>query len=575
MQMRRYNRGLTGLAAITILALAMTGCAGGTEQKDNGPEASIGFAECVTKPTACNTGKTKPGGTMTYAIGKDIKAWNTLSSAGNTLEYSHALFGVVPRAHIYHPDVSVQLNKDLLESAEITSKSPMVVTYKIRKEAVWNDGTPVSAEDFIYAWKVQNTRDCPKCAPATTSGFKQASSVVGSDGGKTVTVTFSDPFPDWQGMFAPMYPAHIAAQHGTLEESFKWLDANVPTYSAGPYRVDKYEPNFAVTLVPNDKWWGAKPALDKVIFRIITKDAELIPAMRNREVHAISPIPTADLVAQAKELGDSHWFLGKSLSWEHFDFNLKNKYVADKAFRQAVFTAVNRQAIIDKTVGQYAPGTKPIDNFNFVPGMPAYKDVVTPTGQGGGDIEKAKGILTGAGYKIEGGKLYTPSGEAVPPLRMRYTTGNQLRKDTCELFATMVKPLGIEVTVVQTDNLGQTLSEGDFDIMIFAWVLNPFRIGGARQLWHSTSSSNYGKWVNPESDRLLDEANKLIGDDAKAFDLVNQASAVMAADAYVLPLFQRENFIAVNKTFTNVRPNPTNHGAVYNIGGWGLLEQAN
>jgi peptide/nickel transport system substrate-binding protein len=110
--------------------------------------------------------------------------------------------------------------------------------------------------------------------------------------------------------------------------------------------------------------------------------------------------------------------------------------------------------------------------------------------------------------------------------------------------------------------------------MIFAWVLSPLRIGGAKQLWHSTSASNYGQWVNTESDKLLDEAAQIVGDDTKAHDLINQANALMAADAYVLPLFQREFFISVNKQYTNLRPNPTNHGSVYNVGAWGLLEQA-
>jgi len=574
MHMHLRRRGVIGLAVLTTITMAMTSCAGGGNKND-GPESSVGFAECGTKPNDCNTGKLKQGGTITYALGKDIKAWNTLSSAGNTLEYSHALFGVVPRVHLFYPDLSVQVNKDLMESVEITSKDPMTVTYKIKKEAVWSDGTPISAEDFIYSYKVQNSRDCTGCKAASTSGYKQTKSVTGGDGGKTVTVVFTEPFPDWQTMFQPLYPAHIAAQHGTLEQSFLWFEQTVPTWSGGPYKIEKFEPNFALTLVPNEKWYGKKPTLDKVIYRIITKDSELIPAMRNREVNAFSPIPTPDLVAQAKQIEDAHWYLGKNLSWEHFDLNLKNPFLADKALRQAIFTAIDRKSIIDKTVGQYAPDTKSLGNHNFVPAMKAYKDHVTPTGQGSGDIEKAKKILTDAGYKIEGEKLITPKGETVPPLRMRYTTGNQLRKDSCELFASMVKPLGIQITVEQTDDLGGTLSKGDFDVMIFAWVLNPLRIGGARQLWHSTSASNYGKWVNTESDKLLDEAARTVGDDAKAHDLINKANELMVADAYVLPLFQREVFLVVNKQYTNVRPNPSNHGPVYNVGSWGLLDTAN
>jgi glutathione transport system substrate-binding protein len=568
----RTRRGLIGLAAITALVLSMTAC-GGAGNKGT-TDNSIGFAECLTKPNGCNTGKVKKGGTITYALGKDIKSWNLLSSSGNTLEYSYALFGVLPRAHLYYPDLSVQVNKDLLDSVEITSKSPMTVVYKIRKEAAWSTGDPISADDFIYTWKVQNGKDCATCKAATTSGFSAVDTITGSDNGKTVTVVFKDPYPDWQSMFVPLYPGKIAASHGDLGQAFDWFDKNVLNFSGGPYKIDKFEPNFALTLVPNEKWWGAKAPLDKVIFRIITKDTELIPAMRNREVNMILPIPTADLVAQGKQLEDAHWFLGKSLSWEHLDFNLVNPFLAEKALRLALFTAVDTKAIIAKTVGQYSPDTKPLGNHNFVPGMPAYKDLVSSTGQGTGDVEKAKGMLTAAGYKIDGGKLMTPKGEAVPTLRMRYTTGNQLRKDTCELVANTFKQLGVDVKVEQTDDLGGTLTKGDYDLIIFAWVLSPLRIGGAKQLWFSTSASNYGKWTNAQSDALLDQANKIVGDDAKAWDLINQADAIMSGDAYVLPLFQRDIFIAVNKQYINIRPNPTNHGSVYNVGQWGLLDQA-
>jgi peptide/nickel transport system substrate-binding protein len=572
MQIYRRRRGLIGLAAITAVVLSISACGGGGNKGTT--ETSIGFAECLAKPNGCNTGKVKQGGTMTYALGKDIKAWNTLSSAGNTLEYSYALFGVLPRAFLYYPDLSVQVNKDVLDSAEITSKSPMTVVYKIRKDAVWNNGDPVSVEDFIYTWKVQNGKDCPTCKAATTSGFSAVDTITGSDNGKTVTVVFKDPYPDWQAMFVPLYPGKIAATHGDIGQAFDWFDKNVLNFSAGPYKIDKFEPNFALTLVPNEKWWGAKPPLDKVVFRIITKDTELIPAMRNREVNMILPIPTADLVAQGKQLDDSYWFIGKALSWEHLDFNLVNPVLADKVLRQALFTAVDTKAIIAKTVGQYSPETKPLGNHNFVPGMPAYKDLVTPTGQGTGDVAKAKSLLEGAGYKIVNGKLMTPKGEAVPTLRMRHTTGNQLRKDTCELVANTFKQLGVDVKIEQTDDLGGTLTKGDYDIIIFAWVQSPLRIGGAKQLWLSTSASNYGKWTNAESDRLVEEANKIVGDDAKAWDLLNQSDAIMSADAYVLPLFQRDNFLAVNKQYVNIRPNPTNHGSVYNVGSWGLLSQA-
>src|SRR5262249_42668510 len=137
------------------------------------------------------------------------------------------------------------------------------------------------------------------------------------------------------------------------------------------------------------------------------------------------------------------------------------------------------------------------------PGDPHYKDVVSGTGQGSGDVEKAKKILTDAGYKIEGGKLVTKTGEAVPPLRIRHTKGNQLRQTTAELVQAALKNIGIDVKIEITETLGKTLSTHDFDMIIFAWVGSPLFQSGAEQQWVTDGGGNYGKYSNPEVDKLV------------------------------------------------------------------------
>ena len=72
--------------------------------------------------------------------------------------------------------------------------------------------------------------------------------------------------------------------------------------------------------------------------------------------------------------------------------------LADTALRQAIFTAINRQDIIDKTVKPFFPTAAPLNNHNYMPGMAGYKDDITATGQGTGDAAKAEQILQGAGY---------------------------------------------------------------------------------------------------------------------------------------------------------------------------------
>jgi peptide/nickel transport system substrate-binding protein len=562
---------------VVLAACGGAGGAGGGGQRQTG----TAFASCDAHPNTCNSaepGKLRQGGQLTYAIEKNIPNWNLLSSEGSVLETGWVLASVLPRAFITLPDLTVAMNNELLDSVKVTSTNPETIVYKIKANAMWSDGTPITANDFIYNWKVQNGQDCPNCTPATTTGYDQITSVAGSDNGKTVTATFSKPFTDWKqnwGSSSPIYPAHIAAEHGDIETpqglaaAYTWFGKNVPMYSGGPFQIDNFTNNESVTLVPNPRWYGLRPKLDRVIYRIITDARQEPTALQNHEVQVIYPQPQVDQVQQVRRIPGVSSFIGLGLSWEHFDLNLANNYLADPALRTAMFTAVDRQAIIDKTVGQFTDKIKPLNSHNFVPQESGYEDVVSATGQGSGNLAQAKQILTGAGYRIDGGQLKTPIGMTVPPMRIRYTVGNQVRQVECELFAQQLKPLGITVQVVPTDDLGATTTRGDYDIIVFAWVATPFPYANAVQTWVTGQGSNFGRYSNPDVDRLIAAAANST-DEALAKETLNQADRRLTKDAYVLPLYQKPTFVALYDNVANVRNNSSLDGPQYNIQQWGL-----
>ncbi|MCU1661492.1 MAG: extracellular solute-binding protein family 5 [Pseudonocardia sp.] len=571
-------------AAALVLAACGGGGGGGGGQGGGGSSTATGLFQNCADANTCNAvpaDQLKQGGQVSFAIEKNIDNWNLNSSEGNVFETNMALKPLLPYTFITTPDLKSTLNPDYVTSADVTSTSPFVVTYKINPKASWDDGTPVTADDFVFNWKTQDGRDCPACETAGNGGYDQIASVVGSDGGKTVTVTFSKPYTDWKGVFnsaAPLYPAHIAAQHGDLntpaglKSGFDYLGSTPVNYTAGPYKVDSWQPNVALTLVPNPAWWGTKPKLDRLVFRVITDATQEPLALQNNEVQVIYPQPQVDLVSQVAQIPNVSQTQGLGLTWEHFDFNLVNPFLADKALRQAMYTAINRDDIIAKTVGQFNPEVKPLNSHMFIPQQDGYTDAVTPTGQGSGNIDAAKKILTDAGYTGVGTALVAPNGQAVPSFRIRYTVGNAVRQSECELFASYVKNLGINVTVVPTDSLGKTTSSGDFDIIVFAWVQSPFVFGGAQQLWLSTSGSNYGKYNNPQVDQLINEAAAST-DIAAATKQLNDADKIMSDDAYVLPLYQKPTFVAVQNTVANVRNNSSLDGPPYNAAEWGLRSQ--
>jgi len=566
---------------VAAAALVLAACGGGGGGSEDASEGGV-YADCASSPNTCNSvpaDQLQQGGTVTVASEKNIDNWNVISSEGNVDWTAYATKSLVTYTFYTAPDLKATMNTDLLASAEVTSDNPFTVTYKIKPEAVWNDGTPVSADDFIMGWKWQNTRDCPECETSGGGGYDLVTSIVGSDGGKTVTATYSKPYTDWRGLFGsdnPLYPAHIGAQQGDLntpaglKAAFDYIGANVPNWSAGPFQVQNWQNNVALTLVPNPKWYGAtKPKLDQIIFRIITDATQEPIALQNNEVQVLFPQPQVDLVSQLQQIPNVSQFQGQGLSWEHYDFNLQNKFLADKALRQALYTAVNRQEIIDKTVGQFNKDVKPLNNHMFIPQQEGYQDNITPTGQGSGDIEAAKKILTDAGYTGVGTALVAPDGQPVPALRMRYTTGNAVRQNECELFAGYAKQLGVNIDISTTDSLGDTLTSGDYDVMVFGWIQSPYPFGGAQQLWLSSSGSNYGKYQNPAMDQLINEAASST-DPADAAAKLNQADEMLSADAYVLPLYQKPTLAAVQNNIGNVRNNSSLDGIGYNTSEWGI-----
>jgi peptide/nickel transport system substrate-binding protein len=587
------RRGLQVAAGIAVLALAAAACGGSSKNKGNGNSNSNvtqGRIKASDPNTVNSVANPTKGGTLTYSLEKTIDNWNTLTSAGNTFETAEVLDAVYPSAFIAQPDLSPTMNTDLLTSAKVTKDSPETVVYQINPKAVWSDGTPINADDFIYVWKA--SAQCPKCDVASNTGYTNIDSIVGSGTNKqTVTVTFKTPFSDWRYMFGPILPYHAAQPQGldptSIEASWDHGFADTPPkVSGGPYVISNFTKDQSVTLTPNTKWYGAKgPYLDKLVFRMITDATQEPPALQNKEIDAMYPQPEVDLIKTLDGMQGVVYQEDLGLVYEHFDLNLQNPALQDKAVRQALFTAVDRNQILQATVLQTDPDVKPLNNRMFVPGQDGYQDNVTKFGYGTGDIAKASKYLTDAKYTGVGTKLVMPDGKPFPALQMVYTQGNAVRQTECQLFADAAKKLGITVNVTTTDSLGDTLVQKDanhhYDVIVFAWVATPFPASGNAPLYQSDTAQgaagnwggNYGHYKNADVDKALTDSLQNTDPKAVTKDL-NDADTQISADAYTLPLYQKPTILAYNNKWGNIRDNATSIGPPYNVQEWGLRASA-
>ena len=541
------------LAGLAMVAAACGGGGGGGGEETGGGTAQV-----------------TQGGTLNYAADQEPTGFNNNTSKDNGTSVANVTRTMFPVAFNLTPDFKVEMNTDLLESAEQTSEDPQTVVYKIKQEAVWSDGTPVSADDFIYLWKNLNGTIKDNDVSGTT-GYDQIESVTGSDNGKTVTVVFKTPFRDWKSLFASgnfILPAHfMEKQPGGWNTGLDKNPEKIP--SAGWMKVENWTQGQSLTLVRNDKYWGQKANLDSIVFRFLPESTTQPAALQNNEVDLIYPQPQLDQVQQVKTLPDVSSQINFGPTFEHFDFNFKNKHLADLKVRQAIAKGTNVEELVNRTVKQFSDQAAPLGNRIYMKTQPnEYQDHFGEYGKG--DVAAATALLEEAGYTKGSDGIYAKGGDKLS-LRISTTAGNALRETQEELFQAQMKAIGVDIKIANADStkfFGEWLPAGNFDIANFAWVGSPFSISGSQGAYTCGSGSNYGQYCNKKIDQLFKQASAEF-DDTKAAELGNQIDQQITADMATIPLYQKPTFIAWRNTFANIADNSTQDGPFWNSNLWG------
>jgi peptide/nickel transport system substrate-binding protein len=538
------------------IALIAAACGGGDGGDEGGTAAAI-----------------KEGGTLNYGADQEPTGFNNNTSKDNGTSVANVMINVLPQAFHLTPDFGVELNADMLESAEQTSTDPQTVVYKIKQNANWSDGTPISADDFIYLWKNLNGSIKSNDVSSTT-GYDQVESVTGSDNGKTVTVVFKEPFADWQALFCSgnfMLPAHyMEKQSGGWNTGLDKNPEKIP--SAGPFVVQNYTPGQSLTLVRNDKYFGQKAHLDSIVFRFLPESTTQPAALQNNEVDMIYPQPQLDMVQQVRALPDVSNEINLGPTFEHLDFNFKNEFLADVAVRKAIATGLNIDEIVKRTVGQFSDKVKPLGNRIWMPFQEQYEDHFGQYGKG--DVAGAQKLLDDAGYTKGSDGIYAKGGKKIS-LRFSTTAGNKLRETQGQLVQAQMKEVGIDIKIANLDSqklFGDALPNGNFDIANFAWVGGPFANSGNRDIYRTGAGSNYGGYSNPKLDELYAQASGEF-DKNKVATLLNQVDQTITDDMATIPLYNKPTFLAIRNSFANVKDNATQDGPFWNSSTWAQKAQ--
>lgn len=561
--MTRFKRLSGTVAVLAVLALVASACSGGS---------STSVA-------------TKSGGTLTFALDQEPAGFNYLKASSNLFVTREIMDQIWPNAFVVQPSLKPVLNSALLTSATLTKTNPQTIVYKINPKATWSDGTPINAQDFIYAWQSQSGNPQYKDVggqaylPASTSGYSQIQSVTSSNGGETATVVFSTPYGDWKQLFAPMVPAHIAQKAG-FNNGFDNFGAALQV-SGGPYKIQSYSQGQALVEVPNTKYWGTPPKLSQIIYRFILSDDQQPPAIQTDEVQMVSPaLASVNFYDSVKSLPGFHVSVKPALQFQHLDFNEANPYLANVSIRHALAYGTDRQAITARTANQIDPSIKPLQNRIFMPTQGQFSN--TGGSYGNFNPTEAKSLLKKAGMTMGSDGYFHPNygpekGQDFT-LRLSTTSGVPVRQQIEELFQAEMKSIGVKIDIQNyTANklFGTVGPKGEFDIIEFAWVGSPFASANQSIYCSYTSAkcgNNWEHYANPTVDSLLTKA-LTTANSTQATSYYNQADSILWKDMVTLPLFQQPALYGWSTKYGGIVPNTSVVGLPWNAQNWGLLAQ--
>lgn len=407
------------------------------------------------------------------------------------------------------------------------SPDGLVYTFSLRKEAKWSDGTPVTAQDFEYAWKrVLKPETASKSAfllyyvkngEAYNQGKIKDPNLVGVKAlnDTTLQVTLEYPAPFFLGVTAN---APLSPVKKSVVEKFgdKWvLPGNM--VSNGAYMLKAWTPLKEVVIVKNPYYWNkANVKIGSVRYFPLEDRDTAIKKFDVGELDTVYQLPGIRVPAMSKR---PDFMAFPTNAVYYYEFNTKKPPFNNPKLRQAVAMAMDRNAIT-KFIMQ--GGEKP--SGHMVPdGMPGYKSV----GDIPFDVARAKKLLVEAGY---------PTPDKVPPIEIVYNTDLN-HKRLAEAVQQMLKQnLGITVALrnMEWKSYLKARTAGDFQIARAGWVgdyLDPYTF---LEIFKTGSSTNYSGWSNKQYDELLEQANRELNP-AKRMELMAQAEKILLDEAPVSP----------------------------------------
>ncbi|MDR7302813.1 ABC transporter family substrate-binding protein [Haloactinomyces albus] len=573
-----YQRRCRPFTAVFLLLLALSVLAGCT----NAPPPPLVESTTRTPSPRPSVPQKPPKPTVVVAGVGDLSGGFNPHALADLSPATAALSNLMlPSVFEAGPKGKPQLNTTLMESAEVVPDTEkFTVRYRIRTDAGWSDGAPIAAEDFVYLWQQMRSR----AGVVNPAGYRLITDVASRQGGKTVVVTFAEPYPGWKTLFDDLLPAHLVK-----DAPGGWTDALDDGYpaSGGPFAVRQIDlERGEIILMRNERYFGPPAASDRIVLRANDQRGQ-VAALRSGDTDvAVFNADTATMDA-LRGLGDSVEITTVPRpSTTQLLVRPDTPQLDDPRVRKAIFAALDRTALIGTGTGG-GPAEQLRSHAHV---LAPSEDGYTPTEPAEllsehAEPQRVEKLLGEAGFQRSGG-TWARDGRPLKLViaaqfrneqyvRIAEAAAEQLRNRGIQ--ATVITPTGDELftTMLPSDpSAGKAGASAEVDMAV---VPRPAAGDPA-----SVMAAQWGcRRVNTDSgqpfpanmagfcDRMLQPTIEAALTGRMPFDEASaRVESVLWSQALALPLYQQTQVLAVRREITGVDPGSGFAGPFASAGRW-------